>query len=232
MKLEFDVKVDAGMLYDFLLRHTYTSAQGLIGTCVGALFIVGFAMQPGRYAALVVGLIILIYLPISLSLKAKAQALNPVFRRPIHYTMTEEGVMVSQEADEEQTEGEEPAESDPDPAETAEAEETAEEEAPAESDADPAKTAEAEETGEEEAPAESDPDSAETAEDEEQEDTSPKPFPWDAMYKAVSTKNSIILYTTRVNACIFPRKQLGGHTTDVIKMIATHMPPKKVKIRY
>ena len=158
MKLEFDVKVDAGMLYDFLLRHTYTSAQGLIGTCVGALFIVGFAMQPDRYAALVVGLIILIYLPISLSLKAKAQALNPVFRRPIHYTMTEEGVMVSQET-------------------------------------------------------------------EETEETS-------AMYKAVSTKNSIILYTTRVNACIFPRKQLGGHTTDVIKMIATHMPPKKVKIRY
>lgn len=188
MKLEFDVKVDAGMLYDFLLRHTYTSAQGLIGTCVGALFIVGFAMQPDRYAALVVGLIILIYLPISLSLKAKAQALNPVFRRPIHYTMTEEGVMVSQE------------------------------------------TEEMEETEETSAEAEDDPE--EFAGDEAQEDATPKPFPWDAMYKAVSTKNSIILYTTRVNACIFPRKQLGGHTTDVIKMIATHMPPKKVKIRY
>ena len=207
MKLEFDVKVDAGMLYDFLLRHTYTSAQGLIGTCVGALFIVGFAMQPDRYAALVVGLIILIYLPISLSLKAKAQALNPVFRRPIHYTMTEEGVMVSQETEETE---ETSAVAEDDPTEPAEAEETVEVETSAEPEDDPEKF----------------------AGDEAQEDTTPKPFPWDAMYKAVSTKNSIILYTTRVNACIFPRKQLGGHTTDVIKMIATHMPPKKVKIRY
>ena len=210
MKLEFDVKVDAGMLYDFLLRHTYTSAQGLIGTCVGALFIVGFAMQPDRYAALVVGLIILIYLPISLSLKAKAQALNPVFRRPIHYTMTEEGVMVSQETEETEETEETSAEAEDDTTEPAEAEETAEVETSAEAEDDP----------------------EEFAGDEAQEDATPKPFPWDAMYKAVSTKNSIILYTTRVNACIFPRKQLGGHTTDVIKMIATHMPPKKVKIRY
>ena len=54
---------------------------------------------------------------------------------------------------------------------------------------------------------------------------------WEDMYKAVSTGRSIILYTSRVNATIFPRRQLGDQKTAVIEMISTHMPPAKVKIR-
>lgn len=54
---------------------------------------------------------------------------------------------------------------------------------------------------------------------------------WAAMVKAVSTGRSIIIYTGRVNAAIFPRRAIGDKTTDVIEMISTHMPPKKVKIR-
>ena len=38
-QLEFDVKITSGDLYDYMLRHTYHSAQGLLGTCVGALAI-------------------------------------------------------------------------------------------------------------------------------------------------------------------------------------------------
>lgn len=54
---------------------------------------------------------------------------------------------------------------------------------------------------------------------------------WEEMYKAVSTQKSIILYTTAVNASVFPRRELGEKTPGVIQMISTHMPPKKVKIR-
>ena len=54
---------------------------------------------------------------------------------------------------------------------------------------------------------------------------------WEDMYKAVSTPRSIILYTSRVNASIFPKKDLGEKSSAVIQMISTHMPPKKVKIR-
>ena len=54
---------------------------------------------------------------------------------------------------------------------------------------------------------------------------------WEDMYKAVSTARSIILYTSRVNATIFPKRQLGDSRTAVIEMISTHMPPAKVKIR-
>lgn len=54
---------------------------------------------------------------------------------------------------------------------------------------------------------------------------------WEDMYKAVSTPKSLILYTSPVNASIFPKRDLGEKTSGVIEIISTHMPPKKVKIR-
>lgn len=54
---------------------------------------------------------------------------------------------------------------------------------------------------------------------------------WEDMVKAVSTGKSIILYTSRVNATIFPKRQMGDKKAAVIELISTHMPPKKVKIR-
>ncbi len=54
---------------------------------------------------------------------------------------------------------------------------------------------------------------------------------WDNMVKAVSTNRSIILYTSPVNATIFPKSQIGEKKASVIEAISTHMPPAKVKIR-
>ena len=42
MELEFDVRITANVLYDYMLRHTYYSMSGLIGTIVGALMFVCF----------------------------------------------------------------------------------------------------------------------------------------------------------------------------------------------
>ena len=55
---------------------------------------------------------------------------------------------------------------------------------------------------------------------------------WEDMVKAVSTRNSIIVYTSRMNACIFPRRDMGEKSGKVIEMISTHMAPAKVKIRW
>lgn len=55
---------------------------------------------------------------------------------------------------------------------------------------------------------------------------------WDSCVKAISTSKSIILYTSKTTASIFPRKDLGTKKDALIQMISTHMPPKKVKIRY
>ncbi len=158
MEIEFDVKVTPGVLYDYMLHHTYTSASGLIGAVIGALMVVAFFMGAGALC-LIAGIIILAYLPWTLFIKSRQQYLaNPSFKNALHYKLTEEGVEVSQN----------------------------------------------------------------------EETQSQK---WEEMYKAVSTPKSLILYTSPVNASIFPKADLGEKSSGVIEMISTHMPPKKVKIR-
>lgn len=158
MEIEFDVKITSNILYDYMLRHTYSSLSGLMGSLVGVLMLMLFASnrQP---ICLIIGVVILLYLPWTLFIKSKQQALNtPAFRKPLHYRLSEEGIEVSQD------------------------------------------------------------------------DTTEK-MGWDGMYKAVSTTHSIIVYTTRTNACIFPKKDLEENKYKVIEIISTHMPPKNVKIR-
>lgn len=55
---------------------------------------------------------------------------------------------------------------------------------------------------------------------------------WDNIEKAVSTGRSLIIYTSKMNACIFPKRDLGDHTCAVIQVISTHLPANKVKIKY
>ncbi len=158
MELEFDVKVNTSVLYDCMLQHNFTSFSGIFGSVVGALFIVAYGINSNWYL-LIAGLIILIYMPWTLFLRAKKQALtNPVFKKPLHYKMTEEGVTVSQD---EFTEFKE----------------------------------------------------------------------WDAVVKANATNRSLFLYTSKVNAWIFPKKDLGDKKDSVIEMISTHVSPDKVKIK-
>jgi hypothetical protein len=156
--MEIDVKINAADLYDYMLMHTYHSASGLIGSGVGAMLIVGGAIMGRWYWIL--GVIVLLYLPWTLFLKSRQQALsNPAFRQPLHYQFDEEAIRVSQ---------------------------------------------------------------GEAHQD----------LPWQDIQKAVSTARSLILYTSKVNATILPRRELGDHTVGIIKMISTHMPSAKVKIRY
>lgn len=158
MEIEFDIKINAGVLYDYMLHHTYTSASGLLGTGVGALMIVAFSMQHS-VIFLIAGIVILAYLPWTLFIRSRQQMLaNPAFKEPLHYRLDEEGITVSQNETEEKQS-------------------------------------------------------------------------WDQMYKAISTGRSVIVYTSRVNASIFPKKDLGENKAKVIEIISTHMPPSKVKIR-
>ncbi|MCM1263392.1 MAG: YcxB family protein [Butyrivibrio sp.] len=158
MEVEFDVKMNSGILYDYMMHHTFSSFSGIFGTVVGALMII-VAYSNKQFLLLAAGLIILVYQPWTLFLRSKKQMLNnPAFKKPLHYKLTEEGIEVSQE---------------------------------------------------------------EAVESQK----------WEDMYKAVSTGSSIIVYTSRVNACIFPKKDIGEDKYKVIEMISTHMPAKKVKIR-
>ena len=158
MELEFDVKITSNILYDYMLRHTYSSLSGLMGSLVGVLMLMLYASNK-QPICLIIGVVILLYLPWTLLIKSKQQALNtPAFKKPLHYRLSDEGIEVSQ-------------------------------------------------------------------------DETTEKMGWDDMYKAVSTPRSIIVYTTRTNACIFPKQDLGENRYKVIEIISTHMPPKKVKIR-
>lgn len=158
MELELDIKIDAKVLYDYMLHHTYESFQGVLGTAIGALMIIGFIST--QYVIwLIGGLVLLAYLPWSLFLRSKQQMINtPAFQAPLHYRITEQGVEISQ--------------------------------------------------------------------NEKKEFQS-----WEQMVKATSTRKSIILYTSKVNASIFPRKDLGEKEVLLIEMISKHMEAKRVKIK-
>ncbi len=156
--MELDVKIESKDLYDYMLRHSYNSPSGILGSCFGALLVV-LAVLTGQWMYLVFGIIMLAYLPWTLFLRSKKQALtNAGFQKPLHYVLDDTGVTISQ--------GEESVQ-----------------------------------------------------------------YLWEEMVKAVSTGRSIILYTSPVNATLFPRRELGDKTAAVIEMISTHMPANKVKIR-
>lgn len=159
MEVEFDVNMTASALYDYNMHHTFTSAQGIIGTTAGALMLVAYAMDHTYLALLAAGLLIILYNPVALFTRSRKQMMtNPAFKKPMHYKMTDEGVTVSI-LDEEMT------------------------------------------------------------------------LEWDAMYKAYSTNQSIVLATSKVNGWIFPKKDLGDDKNSVIEMISTHMPPDRIRIK-
>lgn len=54
---------------------------------------------------------------------------------------------------------------------------------------------------------------------------------WSEYTKAIETKKNVILYVTRVRANVFPKECIGEQYNEVVKMIRTHMPAAKVKIR-
>lgn len=156
--IEFDVTIKSGDLYDYMMRHTYNSPAGILGSGVGALMVVAGTMR-GQWLFVILGAVLLLYLPWTLLIKSKRQALtNPAFKEPLHYIVDEEGISVSQKGETQKQK-------------------------------------------------------------------------WQDMYRAVSTSRSVIVYTSRVAACIFPKRDMKDQTAHVIEMICTHMDASKVKIR-
>ena len=103
MEVRLKVKITASDIYDYMLYHQYNSAAGLIGSGVGALMVVAFFMNR-HFIFLIAGVVILLYLPCSLFLKSRQQALlNPVFQQELEYILNEDGLTIKQgEAEESQ----------------------------------------------------------------------------------------------------------------------------------
>ena len=50
--MEFDVKMNASVLYDYMMHHTYSGFLGVFGSAIGALFIVLFAVYGNVYCGI------------------------------------------------------------------------------------------------------------------------------------------------------------------------------------
>jgi len=103
MEVKFDVKMTQKIMYNFLMNHTYRSMTGVMGILFGIAAFVIFGMTLGHAETfmsvlyLLFGIWFLLYLPINLYLRsAKQVKSNPVFQKPLHYTINDEGITTEQ----------------------------------------------------------------------------------------------------------------------------------------
>ncbi|MFR8547901.1 MAG: YcxB family protein [Lachnospiraceae bacterium] len=102
MKTEFDMKMTTGAMYRFFMYHAYHGFSGIFGIVAGTALLVYFFTGlkdagANHWIYLLFGVIFLLYQPWSLYTMAVRQAkLNPVFKHPLHYALSEEGMSVTQ----------------------------------------------------------------------------------------------------------------------------------------
>lgn len=94
--LEFDVQMDASILYDYYMYHTYRSFTGILGTVVGLLLIANFSVNK-EVIYLIFGIIVVLYLPVTLGFSCRKQMLTvEAYKSPLHYRVGENGIEISQ----------------------------------------------------------------------------------------------------------------------------------------
>lgn len=106
MNVKFEVQMTPKVMYDFMLYTSYTSLSGILGVVFGGVVLVlGIVqMTEGEYSAgamlfLFAGLF-LIGNPLQMRARAAQQVTgSPMFKKPIAYELTEEGVLISQEGE-------------------------------------------------------------------------------------------------------------------------------------
>jgi membrane-bound ClpP family serine protease len=102
-KIEFDVVITSKDMYDFLLKHFYTSFSGIFGVIISVGALIFFFLGIGKrdiyqlLLLLILGLLFTVIQPLQMKGKAAAQIkANPMFLEPIHFLFDEEGMTVSQ----------------------------------------------------------------------------------------------------------------------------------------
>lgn len=102
-ELEFDIDLTTGELYRFSMHHTYCSVSGIVGVLIslGSLVICAVRYRvldrTAFIALLIIGCLFTIVQPIMLYQKAwKQKKQNEAINAVLHYSMSEDGIIVSQ----------------------------------------------------------------------------------------------------------------------------------------
>ena len=56
-------------------------------------------------------------------------------------------------------------------------------------------------------------------------------LPWEQIYKMVATKHNVLVYSSRINAYVIPRAQLGEHYAALRTQAAAHLPAYRLKMK-
>ncbi len=95
--VEVEIQLTPGDLYDFNLRHSYSSLSGILSTAVGLVGVI-YGIYAKYWLLLIVGAILLVYTPLVLLLKAnQTYSLTPAMKKPLKYSFDENGLTVSQD---------------------------------------------------------------------------------------------------------------------------------------
>lgn len=105
-EVKISILIKVKDMIQFLLYHNYTHLSGWIGLGISivALVLLLVTYKENVFTTnlllLVLGSLFTILQPINLCLKATQQVkLNPMFREPLHYTLNNEGIGISQKED-------------------------------------------------------------------------------------------------------------------------------------
>ncbi|MFI3172354.1 MAG: YcxB family protein [Eubacteriales bacterium] len=104
MNIKVSVQMTVKEMYSFLLQHTYSSIGGIGGTVFGFVCLVYggngamISVNQSSLAILAIGVVFVFGQPIILWNRARQQVKRtPMFRKPIHYELSEEGIRVTQD---------------------------------------------------------------------------------------------------------------------------------------
>ena len=56
-------------------------------------------------------------------------------------------------------------------------------------------------------------------------------LPWEQIYKMVGTKSNVLVYSSRINAYIIPRAQLGDKYADLAELGKEKLPKYRIKMK-
>lgn len=170
--VQFDSKISEQDLYEFNLHHVYTSSQGIISLVAGGIgigaAIVSFGTVDMFYtvAYVILGILFLIYLPVTLKIKSKSQlAMSPVLQGTLHFSMEDDGIVVTTDV---------------------------------------------------------------VAEGQDNKAV----LPWKNVYKIVTTKKSLLIYSSRVNAYIIPKNQVIDIIDEIKNECTKNLEAHRVSIKW
>ena len=104
METEFDVKIKAGILYDYKMQVLYKQPVTIIMTAIGGLMIYGF-ISTHRWYYILIAAILILFPPVDMLRLSLMQArMVPAFKNGLHYHLSAEGIRVRSGEEEQLTE--------------------------------------------------------------------------------------------------------------------------------